>query len=341
MSLSIEVVLRRGPFRLEVTLEAGAGEVVAVLGPNGAGKTTLLRAVAGLEPVESGRVVLDGRVLSDPAAGTHLSPAERKVGMVFQDYLLFPRMSVRQNVTFGRGAAQGAAEWLDRLDLGNLASRLPGDLSGGEAQKVALARALATSPQALLLDEPLSALDVESRHRVRTDLARHLSQVEMPVLLVTHDPLDAALIADRLVILEEGMVTQAGTLTDITRRPRTGWAARLAGVNLYRGRATGGAVDVGGARLVTADQVDGPVFAVIPPHAVSLYRQPPAGSPRNVWRGNVTALERAGSRIRVAVEGDLPVVAEITPEAVEALSLGGLGPVWVVVKATEIDTYPS
>lgn len=341
MSLFVDVTLRRGSFRLDVSLEAEGGEVVAVLGPNGAGKTTLLRAVAGLEKIDRGRIRLGRRTLSEADAGVHLAPAERNVGMVFQDYLLFPHMTVRQNVGFGRGADVRAWEWLDRLGLGELASRLPGDLSGGEAQKASLARALATEPQVLLLDEPLAALDVESRHRVRTDLAHHLRTVDVPVLLVTHDPLDAALLADRLVILEDGEVTQAGTLADITRRPRTAWAARLAGVNLYRGEAAAGVVEIGAARLVTAEEVDGPVFAVIPPHAVSLYRRPPSGSPRNVWQGNVTSVEPAGSRIRVAVEGDLPVVAEITPDAVEALSLGGLGSVWVVVKATEIDTYPS
>jgi molybdate transport system ATP-binding protein len=261
--------------------------------------------------------------------------------VVFQDYLLFPRLTVEENVGFGRGAAQRATAWIERLGLEHLGSRLPAQLSGGEAQRVALARALATEPQALLLDEPLAALDVETRHQTRSELARHLAGVEVPVLLVTHDPLDAALLADRLVILEQGEVTHSGSLTDITRRPRTAWAARLAGVNLYRGSAHHGVIEVEGARLVAAEQVEGPVFAVIPPQAVSLYRRPPRGSPRNVWQGTVTAVEPAGSRIRVAVDGDLPVVAEITPDAVDALSLAQLGAVWVVVKATEIDTYPS
>lgn len=341
MTLEVEIRLRRESFRLEAALQVEAGEVVAVLGPNGAGKTTLLRAVAGLEQFEAGRVTLNGRVLSDPVAGVDVAPAERRVGMVFQDYRLFPHLSVRDNVAFGRDAAGRAAGWLDRLELDPLAARYPGELSGGEAQRVALARVLATEPRALLLDEPLAALDVASRHRIRTELGHHLASVEVPVLLVTHDPLDAALLAGRLLILEDGTVSQTGTLSDITRRPRTEWVARLAGVNLFRGRAEHGVVRLGDAELVAADDAEGEVFAVIPPQAVSLYRRPPEGSPRNVWEGTVTSLEPAGSRIRVAVGGELPIVAEITPGAVDALSLGDKGPVWVVVKASEVSVYPA
>lgn len=339
MTLEAAIRLRRDGFVLDAALRVESGEVVALLGPNGAGKTTLLRALAGLEQIEGGRISLGGRVLADPVAAVDVAVPERQIGVVFQDYLLFPRMSVAANVAFGRGASAGAEHWMERLGLASLADRRPAELSGGEAQRVALARALAIHPAALLLDEPLAALDVESRHRIRTELGRHLAGMEMPVLVVTHDPLDAALLADRLLILEGGRITHSGTMADIARRPRSEWAARLAGVNLYRGVGSGHGVQVEGAELVVADEVDGEVFVVIPPHAVSLYRRPPAGSPRNVWQGTVVSLEPAGSRIRVAVEGALPIVAEITPGAVDELGLGDRGPVWVVVKAAEIGVH--
>ncbi|MFP3913482.1 MAG: sulfate/molybdate ABC transporter ATP-binding protein [Actinomycetota bacterium] len=340
MSLEVDVVTERGGFSLRASLRVVPGEVVAVLGPNGAGKTTLLRAVSGLETPREGKVELGGRVLYDRARGIDVPAAEREVGMVFQEYLIFPHLTVGQNVGFGKDA-QDAPLWMRRLGLEHLASRRGRDISGGEAQRVALARALANRPAALLLDEPLSALDVERRHNVRHELARHLGGLEIPVLLVTHDPIDAALMADRMVILEAGELTHEGTIAEITRRPRTAWAARLAGVNLYKGEAARGTVDIDGARLVVADEIDGPTFAAVPPHAVSLYREAPAGSPRNVWKGEVVAVEPIGSRFRVAVEGVLPAVAEVTPQAVEALDLGRQGTVWVVVKASEIETYPA
>ncbi|HEX2155157.1 MAG TPA: ABC transporter ATP-binding protein [Acidimicrobiia bacterium] len=341
MSLVVDIRLERHGFDLDVALEASAGEVVAVAGPNGAGKTTLLRAVAGLERISSGLVNLDGRTLSDGSSGAHLPTEKRRVGMVFQDYLLFPHMTVEANIAFGAGAKHRAAEWVERLDLVELVNRRPGELSGGQAQRVALARALATGPDALLLDEPLAALDVESRHGVRATLAGYLADLDIPIMLVTHDPIDAALLSDRMVILEEGRVTHEGDLAEVTRRPRTPWAARLAGVNLYRGTARGRVVGLDGGTLHVADEVSGPVFAVIAPHAVSLHRQPPGGSPRNSWRGEVRSVEPAGSRLRVAVEGDLSIVAEVTSDAVTALGLGRGGPVWVAVKASEIETYPA
>jgi molybdate transport system ATP-binding protein len=348
--LTARVVLRLGTLDLDVAIDAAPGEIVAVLGPNGAGKTTLLRALAGLIPLDRGRVELDGVVLTDVARRIHLPPERRPIGVVFQDYLLFPHLSALENVAFGlraRGigtheARERARSWLDRLGLGGNAEARPRALSGGQAQRVALARALAVDPRLLLLDEPLAALDVSARGEVRRDLKRHLASFAGIRIVITHDPLEAVALADRLVILERGRVVQTGSPTEVTQRPRSRYVADLVGVNLLRGTATAGQVVVsGGATLQSADGVDGEVFAVIHPRAVALHRARPEGSPRNVWRGRASALDFQGDRVRVGIRGEMPIIAEVTPAAVTELELAEGGEVWVSVKATEITVYPA
>jgi molybdate transport system ATP-binding protein len=348
--LQADVALRLGSLALEVQLDAAPGEIVAVLGPNAAGKTTLLRALAGLVPLERGTVTLDGVAFDDVARGIRLPPERRPIGVVFQDYLLFPHLTALENVAFGlrargmkaREARIRAGSWLDRLGVGATAETKPRALSGGQAQRVALARALAIDPRLLLLDEPLAALDASARGEVRRDLKRHLASFAGIRILITHDPLEAVALADRLVILERGRVVQTGSPAEVTRRPRSRYVADLVGVNLLRGTATGGHVELpGGASLQSADRVDGEVFAVIHPRAVALHRARPEGSPRNVWRGRASALDFQGDRVRVGVEGEMPVVAEVTPAAVRELDLAEGGEVWVSVKATEITVYPA
>ncbi len=334
--LKAQVALGLGTLDLDVTIEAAPGEIVALLGPNGAGKTTFLRAVAGLVPLTRGRVALDEVVLEDTAREIHLPPERRPIGVVFQDYLLFPHLSALENVAFGlraRGLATResrarAESWLDRLGVAEYAQARPRALSGGQAQRVALARALAIDPRLLLLDEPLAALDASARGDVRRDLKRHLASFAGIRIVITHDPLEAVALADRLVILERGRVVQTGSPTDVTQRPRSRYVADLVGVNLLRGTATAGHVAVsGGATLQSADGVDGEVFAVIHPRAVALHRARPEGSPRNVWRGRASALDFQGDRVRVGVEGEMPIIAEVTPAAVRELDLveGGEG----------------
>ncbi|MPZ88596.1 MAG: ATP-binding cassette domain-containing protein [Nitriliruptorales bacterium] len=349
MSLSAHICLALGSLRLAATLEVAAGEVVAVLGPNGAGKTTLLRALAGLVPLGAGRVELGGRVLEDTEAGIRLPAEERGVGVLFQDYLLFPHLTALENVAFGlraRGLSRiqafpRAHAWLERVGLEEVAGARPAALSGGQAQRVALARALALEPGLLLLDEPLSALDAEARLVIRRHLRAHLEAFDGPCVLVTHDPLEAIALADRLVILEAGAVTQSGTIDEVTRRPRSAWVAGLVGLNLYRGYARGHRIDLAaGQGLEAADAADGEVFVAVHPRAVALHRRQPDGSPRNVWSGSVGGLDAQGDRVRVHVDGPLPVVAEVTPAAVSSLDLGNGGRVWVAVKASELDLYP-
>ena len=350
MSLDATVHLTLGALALDMNLTIGEGEVVALLGPNGAGKTTLLRAIAGLVPIASGRVQLDGQVLEDAATGDYVPTEQRPIGVVFQDYLLFPHLSVLDNVAFGlrsRGtrpkeAAEKAAAWLDRVGLSSYARAKPDALSGGQRQRVALARALAPDPRLLLLDEPLAALDVTTRAEVRRDLKHHLASFPGLRLVVTHDPLEAAALADRLVVMENGRLVQTGSPAEVTEHPRSQYVADLVGVNLLRGQADQGSVRLpGGTVIAAAGAESGEVFAVIHPRAVALHRQRPEGSPRNVWRGRITGIELMGGRVRVRVDGEVPVVAEVTPAALRELGLEEGGEVWLSFKATEVGVYPA
>lgn len=352
MSLSAEVVLELGALHLDAELEVGDGEVVALVGPNGSGKTTLLGALAGLVPLARGRVELDGRVLDEPASGAWVATERRSIGFVFQDHLLFPHLSALENVAFGprcRGVDKGRARadaraWLERFSLAHVTEARPGALSGGQAQRVALARALAIQPRLLLLDEPLAALDASARAEVRADLRLHLSSFDGACLLVTHDPVEAMLLAQRLIVLEGGRVTQHGSSLEVARAPRSAWVAELVGVNLVRGRGVGDGVELsGGGRLAAPGSGSGEVFAVIHPHAVALHRSRPEGTPRNVWPGRVDTVELLGDRARVRVLSDdrPPLVAEVTPAAVSELDLYARGRVWVSVKATEVRVHPA
>ena len=352
MSLEAVVGLRKGDLELDVELLVESSGVVVLLGPNAAGKTTLLRALAGLVPLEHGRVVLDRVVLDDPAARVHVPTERRPIGVVFQDYLLFPHLSVLENVAFGprsRSAGRARAraralEMLERVGLADCAQERPRALSGGQAQRVALARALATEPRLLLLDEPLAAMDAGARAELRRGLSRHLAAFAGTCLVITHDPIEAMTLGDQLVVLEAGRVVQSGTPEELSSHPRSRYVAELLGLNLYRGRPEKNAVVLtGGRRLIAADPVpqDPEVFAVIRPRAVSLHRELPEGSPRNVWQGTAGGLDVAGDRVRVHVGGDLPIIAEVTPGAVAALRLGDGGQVFVSVKAVEIEVYPA
>jgi molybdate transport system ATP-binding protein len=351
--LDAHLVLDRGTFRLDAVLTAAPGEVLALLGPNGAGKTTALRALAGLTPLTGGRLLLDGAVLDDPARRLRVAPEHRPVGVIFQDYLLFPHLSALDNVAFGprcrgTGKAQAralAADLLDRMGLADHAGVKPRRLSGGQAQRVALARALATGPRLLLLDEPLAALDARARLDVRAELRRHLAAFEAVAVLVTHDPLDAMVLADRLVVIENGAVVQEGSPSQIARRPRTDYIARLVGLNLYQGRADGHTVVLGpDLALTTTEKLTGPAFVAFPPSAVTLHRDRPDSSARNTWRARITGMESHGDQIRVALTGAadaLPLAADLTTVAVAELALHPGVEVWATVKAAQTHAYPA
>ncbi|MEV8637153.1 ABC transporter ATP-binding protein [Streptosporangium sp. NPDC051023] len=343
MTLRARLVVTRPRFRLDVDLTVVPGQVVALLGPNGAGKTTALRALAGLTALDDGHITLDGRPLHTLAA------EHRPIGMVFQDYLLFPHLSALDNVAFGprcHGAQKAearrtAAAWLRRVGLAEHASAKPRQLSGGQAQRVALARALAAAPRLLLLDEPLAALDAHTRLEIRSRLRRHLADFDGATVLVTHDPLDAMVLADLLVVIENGSVVQRGTPAEVARRPRTDYVARLVGLNLYRGAATGPHVTVGELRLSIAEPLDGPAFVAFAPSAVALYRTRPDGTPRNLWQATIEGMERHGDNVRVHLEGPIAASADVTPAAVADLDLTPGQRIWASVKATETHAYPA
>jgi molybdate transport system ATP-binding protein len=270
---------------------------------------------------------------------------------VFQDHRLFPHLRVVDNVAFGlrargvgpREARTAATNWLTRLGLGDLARRHPRQLSGGQAQRVALARALASAPDALLLDEPLAALDVQTRAEVQGELREHLRHFAGPTVLVTHDPIEALLLAQRIVVLERGRIVQSGAPAEITARPLTPYVAKLVGMNLYVGSASGDevAVDAGG-RLVAADPPPGRVLAALRPSAITVHTEEPHGtSARNVWPATVASLAPLGDRIRVNASGQLPATVDVTAAAVAELGLAPGRRVWLSAKATDVTAYPA
>lgn len=348
--LAAHLVKRLGALDLDIDLRCRPGEVVALLGPNGSGKTTTLRCLCGLTPIDDGSIRLDDVMLDDAANGVFVSAQRRPVGVVFQDYVLFPHLSARENVAFGlraRGtrraeARRAADEWLARVGLADLASHRPRSLSGGQQQRVALARALATEPRLLLLDEPLSALDASTRAELRRELRRHLDTFAGVTILVTHDPIDAHAVADRVVVIESGRITQTGTMAELRAQPRSRYVAQLVGVNLLRGTARDGHLALtDGFALTIAEPVAGDAYAVIPPSAVALFRARPDGSPRNVWETAIVAIDHHHDRVRIELGAPVPLAVEVTAPGLAALGARPGDRVWASVKATEIAVYPA
>ncbi|EFQ83708.1 ABC transporter, ATP-binding protein [Aeromicrobium marinum DSM 15272] len=345
MTLHAEIVLTARD--VSVAVDVGDGETVALLGPNGAGKSSLLGAVAGLLRPDAGVVVLDGRVLVDDS--TWVPPHARGVAMLAQDPLLFPHLTALHNVAFGpRSTGHGRAEatrrareWLEALDVGHLADRRPAELSGGQAQRVALGRALAAEPRLLLLDEPMAALDVAVAPQLRQVLQTVLH--DRTTVVVTHDPLDALLLADRVVVIEAGRVVESGPTREVLARPRSAFAARIAGLNLVSGRVVTGGVRTREGSVVAGVAAPGlaagsDAVAVFSPAAVAVHRDPPGGSPRNVLPVRVTELEPRGELVRVRA-GDLS--ADVTLSAAADLALVPGTPVLFVVKAREVALHPA
>jgi molybdate transport system ATP-binding protein len=350
--LDAVVRVRRGDFALDIELLIEPGSTVALLGPNGAGKSTTIDALAGSLPIDDGRIVLGGRTLDDPAEDRFVAAEQRRIGVVFQRYLLFEHLDVLDNIAFGiasRGARRAAARasarrWSALFALTEFERRRPSELSGGQRQRVAIARAMATEPELLLLDEPLAALDVESRAELRRTLRGHLAGFAGPRLLITHDPTDAFLLADRIHVLEHGRVTQVGTPGEIRRRPETSYVAALAGTNLLSGTNDRGRLTLVGTDVVltVADtHTNGTVLATIHPSAIALHAVRPEGSPRNSWQTTIAHVEPHGDITRVTLGDPLALSADVTPAAVTALGLERGAAVWVAVKATEIGVAPA
>jgi molybdate transport system ATP-binding protein len=320
-ALELDIRLPLRSFALELTLAVGR-ETFALVGPSGAGKTTVLRVVAGLARPSAGRVALGERVLFDADRGVDVPPEGRGVGFVFQDYALFPHMTVEQNVAYGGRRRVG--ELLERFRIAHLAKARPGQLSGGERQRVGLARALARDPGVLLLDEPLSALDSHTRAALRIELKDILHGLDLPVLLVTHDFHDAAVLADRVGALAEGRVRQTGSPSELVAAPADAFVASFTGANVLAGRArpaAGGLTEIaleGGGLVYSVDDAEGEVEVAVYPWDVSVAREAPDDSALNHVRGPITSLVTVGNRARVQVGG---LVGEVTTASAERLGL--------------------
>ncbi|MFC4002127.1 sulfate/molybdate ABC transporter ATP-binding protein [Prauserella oleivorans] len=358
--LHAELTVTRGSFTLAAEFDVPAGAVLAVLGPNGSGKSTILSCLAGLLRPDEGSVTLGDRTLTR-TPGVQVPPHHREVGLLAQDALLFPHLSVLDNVAFAprsRGASRNesrdrARHWLSEVDALELAQRSPAQLSGGQAQRVAVARALAGEPRLLLLDEPLAALDVDAAPAIRGLLRRVLrADQRRSAVLVTHDPLDALALADHVVVLAGGRIVERGPTREVLAAPRTPFTARIAGLNLVAGTATADGLRTGSGRLIAGiaapDVTEGePAVAVFAPGSVAVHPAgaPHTGSPRNSVDAVVGALEPHGAVVRLrAHDGDgwaEGVAADLTPASVAELALEPGTPVRLEVKAAAVAIHPA
>ena len=335
-ALSVDITVPLRSFDLRVALEVAPSETLALVGPSGAGKTTILRAIAGLTRPSAGWIECGGTWFD---ARTHVPPEQRSVGLVFQEYALFPHLTVERNVAFG-GSVDGL---LERLQIDHLAHARPGELSGGERQRVALARALARQPNVLLLDEPMSALDPHTRAEVRAELHAILGDLALPTLLVTHDFEDAATLADRVGVLVEGRLRQVAPPAELVAEPADAFVAALAGGNVLQGvaRPKGGLTEVtlvDGGVVWSTDEREGPVTVLVYPWDVALARVAAVDSSLNHVQARITSLVLVGNRVRVRVGA---LTAEVTAASAERLALAPGEPVVASFKATATRLLPS
>ncbi len=332
---------RLGLRSFELSLGLAVERTVALVGPSGAGKTSVLRVIAGLARPDAGRVELDGETWVDVERGIFLSPERRRVGLVFQEYALFPHLSVRQNVAFG--GKERVDDLLERFRLTKLTAARPRELSGGERQRVALARALAREPRVLLLDEPLSALDAHTKATVRVELEELLRSLELPTLIVTHDYEDAAALAETVGVLVEGRLRQVGAPEELVARPADPFVASFTGANLLRGHAElleGGLTSIRletGEVVYSTDRARGEVGVVVYPWDVAVGRVQVDGSALNLVAGEVASVVPVGNRVRVRIG---PLTAEVTAASAEKLELARGGTVYASFKATGTRLVP-
>jgi len=353
--LSVRVKKRLREFPLEIAFDARPGETLVIIGPSGCGKTTSLNIIAGIVEPDEGRVALGDRVFFDSSVGTNVPTEKRSIGYVFQDFALFPHMTVADNVSYGLRArrrpkheiAPKVDQVLGLLGISHLATRRPGGLSGGERQRVALARAVACDAEILLLDEPLGSLDAQTRNHVRGELQRMLRLVGRIAILVTHDYVDALTFGDRICVLERGKVLQMGARDQLLYHPKSRFVAELTGVNFFEGAISASSADglaevwVGDNRLyASCDERDmGGILLAFFPSDVTISREPPATSARNVFRSQVREVIHMGDKVRLSLNGSLPMCAEISAQALRDLALKAGDEVYASLKATAIKTY--
>ncbi len=338
-ALRADFALPLRSFELELALEVD--RAVALVGPSGAGKTSVLRAIAGLVRPARGRIALDDDVWFDSERRLSRKPDERRVGLVFQEYALFPHLNVRQNVAFA--GKERADEYLERFRISHLAGARPAALSGGERQRVALARALARGPGAILLDEPLSALDAHTKGTVRAELQELLRELALPTILVTHDFEDAAALVDRVGVIVDGHLRQLASPSELVDRPADAFVASFTGANLLRGTArrlddgtTAVRLDTG-ELVYSTDQEEGDVGVVVYPWEISIGRLQQQDSAMNLIRGEIRSVVPVGNRMRVRIG---PITAEVTPSSADKLELALGGTAFASFKATGTRLVP-
>jgi len=353
--LSVQVRKKLRDFELDIGFQARPAETLVIIGPSGCGKTTTLNLVAGLLEPDAGRIVVGDRVLWDREAGVDVAAEKRKVGYVFQDFALFPHMTVAENLAYGlrsRGRPQGeiarrVEEALRLVGLAHLQDRRPGGLSGGERQRVALGRAVACDAELLLLDEPLGSLDAQTRNHVRGELRRLLRVVRRIAIMVTHDYVDALTFGDRICVMDRGRLLQTGERQDLLRHPRSRFVAELTGVNFFEGTISSARqqglteIWVGETCLYAACDHEemGDTLVTFFPSDVTLSREPLPSSARNVFRCQVQEIIHMGDKVRVALNGVVPMCAEVTAGSLEGLGVGEGDTVYASVKATAVKIY--
>jgi molybdate transport system ATP-binding protein len=332
--LSVAISKKLREFPLDVAFAVTEGEALVLIGPTGCGKTMTLRSIAGLERPDSGSITCDGAPLFDSAQRVNVPPEKRHIGFVFQSYALFPHLTAVENVAYGpisRGVGRArslevARDALAQVGLSEFGAQRPLHLSGGQQQRVALARALAGEARVLLMDEPVAALDAQTRRDVRGELRGVIERIGVATVIVTHDHIDALTLGDRLCVMRQGQIIQQGTRTELLTRPQDEFVADFLGLNLFRGTATIAAddtveVQVNGAVLCATEKVSGDVFLTCHPSDITLTLDAPEGSALNVIRGEVSGIVHLGGTARITVAGALPLVAEISERSLTALDL--------------------
>jgi molybdate transport system ATP-binding protein len=357
--LSARLHKRWTGFSLDVGLEVAGGSTLALVGESGSGKTTTLRLIAGLATPDSGRIAWNGMPWFDAEGRLAIPAWQRPIAYVGQDYALFPHLTLFENIAFGLRALgrspgeirERVGRELGRLHLAALAKHKPHQLSGGQQQRAALARALVLDPAVLLLDEPLSALDLKTRREVRSELRATLRSLTCATIYVTHSPMEALVFGDRITVLAEGRAGQTGTREDLLRYPRSSFVAEFMGVNLFQGRIV--SRDPTGLARLKSDsgelsvmdlesEGDDDVFVAVDPRQITLFLESPGGSAQNVFYGPVTEIVPEppnGERVRVALATEPPLVAEVTQRAVNALGLTEGAMVYAAFKATGVMPY--
>ena len=353
--LSVEVKKKLREFPLEIGFEVKPAETLVIIGPSGCGKTTTLNLISGLLDPDEGRMALGDRVLLDCASRVSVPTEQRRIGYVFQDFALFPHMTVKENVAYGlRARRRPKAEIPKKVDevlglvgITHLRERRPGALSGGERQRVALARAIACDAEILLLDEPLGSLDAQTRNQVRGELQRMLRVIGRIAIMVTHDYIDALTFGDKICVMDRGRVLQMGPREQLLHHPKSRFVADLTGVNFFEGTISSGAEDglaevwVGDSCLHAASgrRDMGGVLVAFFPSDVTIGRERPTGSARNVFQSQIREIIHMGDKVRLSLNGALPMSAEVSADALDELSVREGDTVYASLKATAIRTY--